>query len=187
MGFLILQFMLLTFPYSCALMCCPPCLALSAEEVANVVRLMFDQPLTDRGSEVPTQFSSHNPPLEVSYCLTRYWKLHDDNLFGLMNIGGIPEVIADVVLSNDDDEEEPTRLPVVNAPTDWGPSTVDDAEGAWTTSVEATAPGPAMAGVPGTNRPSTVDWATDVLALGAHRWKHLCHAVKWSDPIHQAD
>jgi hypothetical protein len=104
-----------------------------------------------------------------------------------MNIGGIPEVIADVVLSNDDDDEEPARLPAVNAPADWGPSTVDDAEVAWATSIEDTAAGPAMAGAPGTNRPSAADWATDVLALGAHRRKRLRHAVKRSDPIHRAD
>jgi hypothetical protein len=104
-----------------------------------------------------------------------------------MNIGGIPEVVADVVLSNDDDDEEPVCLPAANPPADWGPSTIDDIEVAWATSIEATAPGPAMAGAPGTNRPSAADWATYVLVLGAHRWKRLHHAVKQSDPIHRAD
>jgi hypothetical protein len=64
--------MLLAFASSRALMCCPPCLALSTEEVANTLRMMFDQSLTDRGSEVPAPFSSDNPPLEVSHCLTRH-------------------------------------------------------------------------------------------------------------------
>jgi hypothetical protein len=80
-GFLILRFMLLTFPSSCEMMCCLSCLALSAEEVENNVRLMFDQPPIDRGSEVSALFSSDNPPPEVSHCSTHHWKLHDDIFF----------------------------------------------------------------------------------------------------------
>jgi hypothetical protein len=49
------------------------CLALSAEEVANTVRMMFDQPLTDRGSEILMPFSSNSPPPEVIHCFVLVW------------------------------------------------------------------------------------------------------------------
>jgi hypothetical protein len=40
--------------------------ALTTEEVATAVKLMFDQPLTDQGSRILEPFSSDNPPLVVN-------------------------------------------------------------------------------------------------------------------------
>jgi hypothetical protein len=63
------------------LICCPLCLVLSAEEVANAVKLMIDQSLTDRGSEVPAPFSSDDPSPEVIHCLASTHDLLDDDAF----------------------------------------------------------------------------------------------------------
>jgi hypothetical protein len=41
-------------------------ISLTSEEVAPVVKLMFAQLLTDRGSRIPKSFSSDNPPPVVS-------------------------------------------------------------------------------------------------------------------------
>jgi hypothetical protein len=49
--------------------------------VANTVRLMFDQPLIDRGSEVPVAFSSDNPPLEVIHGVASDHNSLDDDTF----------------------------------------------------------------------------------------------------------
>jgi hypothetical protein len=40
-----------------------------AEEVADVVKLMFDTELIERPSDAPAPFSSENPPLEVRVCI----------------------------------------------------------------------------------------------------------------------
>jgi hypothetical protein len=45
------------------------------------VRLMFDQPLTDQGNEVPAPFSSGNPPPEVIHCLVSDHNFVDDGTF----------------------------------------------------------------------------------------------------------
>jgi hypothetical protein len=56
--------MFLSFSFCCNLLHYLHCLVLSIEEVANAVRLMFDQSLTDQGSEVPEPFSSDTTPLQ---------------------------------------------------------------------------------------------------------------------------
>jgi hypothetical protein len=83
-------------------------LALSAEEVATVVKLMFDTLVIDQDSEVLAPLTSDNPPLEVIYCLAS-----DHNLFD----GAFPEVVANIVLSSDDDDDA-ARPPEHDAPTD---------------------------------------------------------------------
>jgi hypothetical protein len=55
------------------------CLAMSTEEVANAIRLMFDQLLTNRANEVPTPFSSDNPLPEVIHCLASDLNFLDDD------------------------------------------------------------------------------------------------------------
>jgi hypothetical protein len=87
------------------------CPALFAEEVDTPVKLMFDQPLTDWGNEIPAPFSSDNPPSEVQCCLLSVKTLLDDDYLCLLTIGAFPEVITDVVLSNDNDDAESTCLP----------------------------------------------------------------------------
>jgi hypothetical protein len=52
-------------------------------------------------------------------------------------MGAFPEVIADVVLSDNDDDVEPARLSRQNALVDWDASAADDVGGTRTTSVEA--------------------------------------------------
>jgi hypothetical protein len=42
---------------------------------------MFDQPLTDQGSEVPVAFSSDNPPLEVIHGVASDHSSLDDDTF----------------------------------------------------------------------------------------------------------
>jgi hypothetical protein len=57
------------------------CLALSAEEVAIAVKMMFDTLLTDRDSKVPAPFSSNNPPPDVIHCLASNHNVFDDIVF----------------------------------------------------------------------------------------------------------
>jgi hypothetical protein len=73
---------------------------------------MIDKPLT-----VPEPFSSYNPPPEVSCCLLSTKLFIDDNHLCLLTTGGaFLEIIADVVLSDEDDYTESTRLPGQTAP-----------------------------------------------------------------------
>jgi hypothetical protein len=77
--------------------------------------------------------------------------------FSLMNKGVFPEVIANVVLSSDDDDVERACLPGQNALADHDVSVTDDARGAETTSVEAIVPGPFEAGASGSFRLPAID------------------------------
>jgi hypothetical protein len=43
---------------------------MSAEEVADAVKMMFDTRLSDQGNVVPAPFSSENLPPEVKFCTT---------------------------------------------------------------------------------------------------------------------
>jgi hypothetical protein len=45
--------------------------------------MMFDKPLTDRGSEVSVPFSSDNPSPEVTCCLSPAHNSLDDNAFSI--------------------------------------------------------------------------------------------------------
>jgi hypothetical protein len=47
--------------------------------VANIIKLMIDQPLTDRGNEVLAPFSSDNPPSEVIYYVSFNHNFDDDD------------------------------------------------------------------------------------------------------------
>jgi hypothetical protein len=88
---------------------------------------------------------------------------------------------VNVVLSNDDDDNEPTCLRGQNVPA------ADDAGGARTNSVEAAALGPAGAGSPGTTRSLAANRVPAVAASSACGWKRPHPTVKRSDPGHQTN
>jgi hypothetical protein len=90
-----------------------------------------------------------------------------------------PKVIADVVLSNDDDES--AHLMGQNALIDLAVSTIDDARDAGKAPIEANITGPIKARASGTTRPTAAIWATTALASGARGRKYLCIAAKQSD------
>jgi hypothetical protein len=95
--------------------------------------------------------------------------------------GAFPEVIADVVLSNDNDDADSARLPGQTATTDQVVSTTSDTRDVGKSSAEANIPGLTGASAPGTTRPPTVDRALITPAWGARGCKWLRIAVKWSD------
>jgi hypothetical protein len=100
----------------------PQCRFSSSSKVAAAMKLMFNQPLTDRVSKVLVAFSSDNPPLDLSCRLISDYILLDDNQPYLLNLGGFLEVVMDMILSDDDDDDdaESARLTRPNAPNKLG-------------------------------------------------------------------
>jgi hypothetical protein len=101
--------------------------------------------------------------------------------FCLMNPGAFPEVIADVVLSSDDDNDVAHQTEH-DAPADQDVPTTDDAGGMGTTLVDDATDDPVGAGAPGTIRPPAADWVLVVPPSSEHSKKCLRLAIKWSDP-----
>jgi hypothetical protein len=101
--------------------------------------------------------------------------------------GAFPVIVVDIVLSDDEDDTDPARLPWWTDPIGRaGPSTglvlaADDAGDTGKTSAKANNPALIVVGAPGPNKPPATDQASTELALGPLRRKCLRIAAKQSN------
>jgi hypothetical protein len=89
-------------------------------------------------------------------------------------------------LSSDDDDDD-AHLPEHDALADQDVLAADDARGTGTTSAEATVPGLARAGLPGTIRPLAADQVPTIPPSGVRSQKRMCLTMKRSDPSPRAN
>jgi hypothetical protein len=106
--------------------------------------------------------------------------------------GIFPEIVADIVLYDDDDDTDSTHLHGQTDPAGWAKSSTghipaaDDAEDAGKILAEANKPGLIRTGMHGSTRPPTTDRVPAAPASGARGWKCPCIAMKQSDQGHCA-
>jgi hypothetical protein len=100
------------------------CLALSTDEMATVVKLMFDTPLIDRDNEVPTPFSSDDPPLEVIHYLASDHNVFDDNIFLFDESVGILQTGYPRIQASSQDKEHGVHPCATTCPTALDPTSL---------------------------------------------------------------